>query len=423
MMKKHKFFALGLATLFCLSSILTIANAVENDAQILSQDSIERTLSEVYEDSQKTDQDIIETVVNLYFDILTENYHGNFNVDNEMLLSSEPQYAACHDYFNAKAEGMFPNGVNSLAVDLDITDIQIKDDKATVTAVFLILYSEGPDEIESGMKITYTLSLQQFNTGWLITDISTNCSEDVASKKCGYITDVETNNIQSEINSNTMTGEEMLEYEQSFIESLALNRASYVNLSRSNARAYAETYWSNYNTNFPSWKSENTDCQNFVSQCLWYGFGGYNYETNIENKDFPMISNWYMTKRNGQTTNWTSNTSFRENVIKSNGSTTGIYGIVYETARKGDLSNENTYENSLATVDVGDVIQFQWNNSTDRHAVIVTQVTGTSGSRTAENIWVSGHTSDEHDTNLATKFSKTKYPRYWVIRVMSIYQA
>ena len=48
MMKKHKFFALGLATLFCLSSILTIANAVENDAQILSQDSIERTLSEVY---------------------------------------------------------------------------------------------------------------------------------------------------------------------------------------------------------------------------------------------------------------------------------------------------------------------------------------------------------------------------------------
>ena len=60
-MNKHKFFALGLATLFCVSSILTTANAIENDTQILSQDSIERTLSEVYEDSQKTDQDIIET--------------------------------------------------------------------------------------------------------------------------------------------------------------------------------------------------------------------------------------------------------------------------------------------------------------------------------------------------------------------------
>ena len=316
---------------------------------------------------------------------------------------------------------MFPNGVASLAVDLDIADVEIVDDKATVTAGFLILYSAGTDGIQSGMNITYTLSLQQFDTEWLITDISTNCSEDIAAKKCGYITDVETNDIQSESNSNTMTGEEMLEYEQKFIEALAVNRASYVNLDRNDAKLYAQTYWSNYNTNFPDW--EGTDCQNFVSQCLWYGFGGNNNDTSIEDRDFPMLSNWYMTKYNGQTTNWTSNQAFRENVIKQSGSTTGIYGIVYQTARKSNLSNENTYENSLATVEVGDVIQFQWNGTTDRHAVIVTEVTGTSGSRTAENIRISGHTTDEYNTSLAEKMSNTSYPQYWVIRVMSAYQA
>jgi hypothetical protein len=80
--------------------------------------------------------------------------------------------------------------------------------------------------------------------------------------------------------------------ERFFHELKGVTTLGSLNYSRSAVRSYARTYSSNdpgtssYNPLFISFES---DCANFVSQCVWRGFGGWNDADHIENHDLPMI--------------------------------------------------------------------------------------------------------------------------------------
>lgn len=52
---------------------------------------------------------------------------------------------------------------------------------------------------------------------------------------------------------------------------LHTNILSSTNYDGSTAAAYATSYWSNYNSNYPDWSPYGGDCANFVSQCLYAG--------------------------------------------------------------------------------------------------------------------------------------------------------
>ena len=103
---------------------------------------------------------------------------------------------------------------------------------------------------------------------------------------------------------------------------------TWYNYNATNATAYAYTYvsqmfgksnWSDfdkdakeagrsyYNQNFYDWGQDNTDCQNFASQCIWAGFNGSNAVNQIYNASTreysPIMDNAGSYKWKGATRN------------------------------------------------------------------------------------------------------------------------
>lgn len=76
------------------------------------------------------------------------------------------------------------------------------------------------------------------------------------------------------------------------------------------------------NSQFKSYGSN--DCQNFVSQCIWWGMGG----RSSSSKDYPMTSVWWAnTSGETSTWNWTGTTYFKSWVQGSNNN--NIDGVDY----------------------------------------------------------------------------------------------
>ncbi|MDF1618628.1 amidase domain-containing protein [Petrocella sp. FN5] len=76
------------------------------------------------------------------------------------------------------------------------------------------------------------------------------------------------------------------------------------------------------NSQFKSYGSN--DCQNFVSQCIWWGMGG----RSSSSKDYPMTSVWWAnTSGETSTWNWTGTSYFKSWVQGSNNS--NIDGVDY----------------------------------------------------------------------------------------------
>jgi len=70
--------------------------------------------------------------------------------------------------------------------------------------------------------------------------------------------------------------------------SSSLDAATYSSsYSPSDAIEYAETYYSDYNSNYPDWTSYGGDCANFVSQCLYAG------GKSMKNGSATNFSNWF----------------------------------------------------------------------------------------------------------------------------------
>ena len=154
-------------------------------------------------------------------------------------------------------------------------------------------------------------------------------------------------------------------------------------LTRSYASTYAYTYscddqslWttSSYNSNYPSYNPR--DCQNFASQCIWYGLGGTNLSYYINNKLHPMISSgsvaWYESgTQYDASSNWISCGSFWDYVnCTTSPSNGGLYGLpMYQ---------------SIAYAEPGDTIQCD-NGDGFGHTYIVYAVTGTYGAETCRH--------------------------------------
>ncbi|NTU99378.1 hypothetical protein HGA64_05260 [Candidatus Falkowbacteria bacterium] len=144
-----------------------------------------------------------------------------------------------------------------------------------------------------------------------------------------------------------------------------------------------------------------SDCQNFASQCVWYGFGGTNSSTNINSKDFPMIGSgtraWYQTATQyDDSLSWINVISFADYVSSSSTSTRGIFGWINN--------------NNLSYAEVGDTIQIYSSSQGWYHTYVVNAVTGTSGSRTNSNIWVCAHTSNRNNERLDTVIGSSDVP-------------
>lgn len=194
--------------------------------------------------------------------------------------------------------------------------------------------------------------------------------------------------------------------------------------SPSNAVTYASNHFRD--TSHPVFGyTPNNNCQNFVSQCVWAGLWGSGTSPAARPAVSPAIAGtngknvW---QRNVATTyyspntywlNWTwDNTCGFANMI--NGSQNTLEGPYGFTQYSGYFSYINT----------GNVLEVDWEGSPARdtldHAMFVTQVSGTAGSRTTSQVKIAAHT-DATNSAYQTLSSYTTMPSSAFTRVVISY--
>ncbi|CDM68681.1 putative membrane protein [Clostridium bornimense] len=165
----------------------------------------------------------------------------------------------------------------------------------------------------------------------------------------------------------------------------------YSNYSPDKGILYAKTFSKSYN---PLFYSAPGDCSNFVSQCIWAAYGGYDFsstETSYENirKKYRMVPGSWHGNEGGGTINWESVENLYNYLCKEK--TIGPNGV--------GLNNKKTYESlSPSSINLGDVLQFGSINKRYSHSVYVTHING-NGSKYSD-IYISQHTADLYNRNL-----------------------
>lgn len=168
------------------------------------------------------------------------------------------------------------------------------------------------------------------------------------------------------------------------------------------AVSYATTYTdntgttstANYNNNqFKSYGSN--DCQNFVSQAIWYGMGG----RSSANKDLPMYDDWWAnTSGETSTWNWTGTSYFKNEVINNyNNSDFGLQG----------------YEVSRSSLQKGDYIYVTG------HVMLVTDIIDSNSDGTIDynEIYFSAHTNNRLNSNLSGHYSESSVTYIRILRL------
>jgi len=145
-----------------------------------------------------------------------------------------------------------------------------------------------------------------------------------------------------------------------------------------------------YNKNFlyATYNGANADCQNFVSQALWYGFGGI--DTNPVSTGQPMVkdvigaSNWFATST-GASTPWVSTSTFNR-TIEDN----------YYSVKHG-VSGYRTPNNSTGALLVGDLVTETTDFATRGHAMIITRIVDNAplGVQTWTDLYISAHNENQ----------------------------
>lgn len=266
---------------------------------------------------------------------------------------------------------------------VDFKDIDINGNDSTLKLIEDKKYVAGKqDNGISESQISYTIKLVKAEGKWLIDSIT---SEDEFDK------DYQDKGLSVE----QMLGEHDKLAKVEVTPSSGQLSAQWVSsYNRSLASSYAYTYALSYNGLFKSFSS---DCQNFGSQCAWYGFGGSNNATAINNKYRPMVNTpadtweqWWQNGPNGSYDpyyHWIRVIDFRNWVIDYY-KNYGIFG--------------SSTQGSVANAEPGDIVQIKDSSGVWYHTYVVYSVNGTYGSRTPSNIWICAHTTNRRNVQLST---------------------
>lgn len=297
--------------------------------------------------------------------------------------------------------------------DITINDVEVSGNNAVVNAYEYreCRYADRPD-ILSTTGIEFTITFTNSDGDWKITDVTSNDE---------MLSFVDNNKGIDEIIEDfttpapVPTAEELrteMQAQQEAEAAIAVNSAATTTLYNYDpdlAVEYALEYTSNssgtssYNPLFPNYP--NTDCMNFVSQCIWYGCGGSNTANAVSNSLPPMVASgehaWYSTAY-GCTNSWSSNGFFIDHInsretfdegVVATLNNLGSYSVIYD----GDLLQHNPSG-----------VEDTWNYE---HIYIVTDTNQTGSATipmTNEDIWVSAHTANRHNNRLSEIFGESK---------------
>lgn len=387
----------GISAVADYSSSATISTQMENVSSFSTADK----LDDIYNMAQD-DEITLTNIVKLFSHAKiyqVENYMENVDFtpffDFDSASKTNLQYMC--DKMELEKEMHKLNRADVLwsNLEVEIKDISIERDTASVTAYESYSYvRQSTPDIDSWKGIEYYYTFNRINGSWLISDIKTNSTFDNAMLDEGL--DVASYVAAAEIE---VESDSILEYAMPEMDLFAATAWKKTSIDADSVATYANKYAKNYNSNFFSYKviGNNGDCQNFASQCIWYGLGGVNTKTAIDNMQWPMIPDqdddrgWFQLSvwSRDEYNHWASVTSFADYVKDGGTRTWGLTGTV---------------TNGIANASYGDIIQVADSNGY-YHSFVVVAHSGTAGSRTAANLWVSGHTTDMYNVQFSDVYS------------------
>jgi len=386
------FFALFLSLITIVStSVLALASGENSFEKI-----IQNELDFYQQNKFLSEEEKIENIIRLYFVLKAEQmktYNKDFRFSDFYNYNSKNKKSLEFISNKTKLQKEIRKKNNTTVlwqnITLDFVSTEVSDNIAKIKVYekyeFIL---DTSDRHISGKGLEYVVTMQKYDNKWLIDDIITNSSFDEAFKESG----IDIDKTIANMNTSPLYNKQVLEKE---IE--VLSNENYSNLTSdwtsqslntSNVFAYALTYALSYNPRFYSYAGLGGDCQDFGSQCLWFGFGGENTQTAINDHDWPMIEestnrDWFQ----GSTyldcdTSWIRVEEFDDYITSGGTGKNGPYGSVIS---------------GISYARKGDIIQVDWTgNGYFDHTFVVDSVvySSTYGSRTMSDIYVSAHTAD-----------------------------
>lgn len=414
MTRKLKFISLTIVTIFLTASLFLIASATNNESIM---NSINANLNVVNTNQFSTDTDKISELTKLYFYAQSENYKSDNNLDLKQFFSNDKSKLSNIDYIknkvryfkslkeHEKIKVLWDNVV------VTINSININNNTAEVNAYVAkdIIFNDYKNGISSE-GIENTVSLLKEQDIWKISNVISNDEFDKAYKN----KNVDINQLISDINYPQMANVQIIK------PNMVSPLFTQISYNRTTAANYASTYTDNtggsstsaYNSLFVAYSGN--DCMNYGSQSLFAGFGGsYTSQSAINNKSSPMVTT--PTGRQWWATSSTSdyNPAYGNGYNWANCIAFGQY-----FADSGNVGPVGTiYIGSISWADKGDLIHCRSGTTGEDwyHNMIVTNVSGTAGSRTLSNIWISAHTSNRKNYPLNSLFSSASYLRLFHI--------
>lgn len=315
-------------------------------------------------------------------------------------LNASYKYESARINYWLKSNEVMDVDIKHCEINPLIDNFRLNGDKMEVVVVLSTTIDYGDDRSIDTVINIHTITLIKDQTGFLIKDIDYT---DEFKKYYTSYKDIEEsdNNLdesymeQKEKNQTLKKVVEAMEIErEQLISTRSVPGDSYLRMNstrRNIARNYARTWSVNdgthsgtsYNNSQFKYFSYQNDCQNFVSQCVWYGLGG----RASSSMDKPMYSSWWANNSNTSSTWYWTKTSYFKNHIISNYNNNG-YGL-------------QGYEVSVDQVKVGDYIYVPG------HVMFITAVNdyNNNGSIEYDEIEITAHTNNRKDKNLHILYS------------------
>lgn len=271
--------------------------------------------------------------------------------------------------------------------------------QSSIVEDYKYFIDDGFDD-ESFRRREYTFELSKDSGYWRIVNVKTNDPWETDNAFSYTEIDVPDviSRLKKELLSEKNTFAEITPIDdlegKGEIATTALNRWTY---SSSDAITYATNHYSDTSNSVFGFTSGN-NCQNFASQCVWAGLGGSGSSTSSRPAVSTSVagnSGQNVWQRNVATTCYSSDTYWL-NWTWDN--TRGFANMMKEsrTTLEGPYGNTQ-YSGYFGYTSEGNVLEVDWEGAPARdtldHAMFVTQVSGTSGSRTTSQVKIAAHTS------------------------------
>ena len=376
--------------------------------------SIPQLVTQIQKDNTLAEKDKIEALLNLLFNAKKDQYiHSTSdNIDFSVFWSKQPSKSDNLLYFERSVQAeketfnMFGQYAGDCTTEINFRSISIDGQTAKVVVYEWLEYNlrsisdntlcwPSTEGIKTGVGIPYTFTFENDNGCWLISDIEfyNDATELLRNQNIS---------VQSALQQRYTTATTVRTCPLITFENSASPKGSVLppglpiatELDTTRFCYYANRYaGSNRNPLFVSFSA---DCQNYASQCLWYGLGGNNTQIAITTAYKPMIDSqttsntarhWYHSAGGAHTASWTEVNSFYNYVLAGSSNTMGLYG---------------SYAAGVAYAQVGDIIQIRAAGATlYDHSFVVVATSGSYGQRTTRDITVCAHTTDRTATRLS----------------------